>query len=179
MITRILVVTLALRAGLASAQDTSRVQRADSATLDTMMAGPSYAFTGHEAPQLLVSVFRRTYELAERPKGTTIACLGLGRNATDPPAAVVAAVASAAISSRPRSACTVAAGFHQASVTESATGKRAFIIDITSMAHERGDSVVVYSAYHVGSLWASGFACFARREAGQWVVRTCVRRWIS
>jgi hypothetical protein len=145
-----------------------------------MWAGPPYTFTGREEPLLLASVFRRTYDLAERPDGSTIACLGLGREHTvDAPAAVLEALSSSAISPRPRSACSVAPGFHHASVTESSTGKRAFLITITSIAHQRGESVVIYSAYHVGSLWASGFACSARRERGQWVVGTCVRRWIS
>ncbi len=173
----IAVITLVLRVLPATAQDTSRTT---SPGLDTMMSGPSYTFTGHEDPLLLTLVFRRTYELAERPNGTTIVCLGLGeRNTVDAPAAVVQALSSKDVSAHPHSACTVAPGFRHFKVTESSTGKLAFLIDITSIAHQHGDSVVVYSRYYVGALWASGFGCAAWREHGQWAVGTCKRMWIS
>ncbi len=171
------VITLVLGTLPANAQDTLRTAAPD---FDTMTSGPSFAFTGREDPQLLALVFRRTYELAQRPNGTTIACLGLGRqNTIDAPAPVVQALSSNDMSARPHSSCTIAPGFRHFKVTESSSGKLAFLMDITSIAHERGDSVVVYSSYYVGVFWASGFACPAWRERGQWVLGTCRRRWIS
>jgi len=171
------LITLVLKTLPANAQDTTRTAEPD---LDTMTSGPSFAFTGREDPQLLALVFRRTYELAERPNGTTIVCLGLGRrNTVNAPAPVVQALLSNDMSARPHSACTIAPGFRHFKVTESSTGKLAFLIHITSIAHKRGDNVVVYSTYYVGVLWASGFACPAWRERGQWALGTCKRRWIS
>jgi len=171
------LITLVLRTLPANAQDSARAPEPD---LDTMTSGPSFAFTGREDPQLLALVFRRTYELAERPNGTTTVCLGLGpRNTIDAPAPVVQALSSNDMSARPHSACTIAPGFRHFKVTESSTGKLAFLINITSIAHEHRDSVIVYSTYYVGVLWASGFACPASRQHGQWALGTCKRRWIS
>jgi len=177
MTSRILAVIMLVLRLPANAQDTLRTAAPD---FDTMTSGPSFTFTGREDPQLLALVFRRTYELAERPNGTTIVCLGLGRrNTVDAPAPLVQALSSKDVSAHPHSACTIAPGFRHFKVTESSTGKLAFLINMTSIAHERGDTVVVYSSYYVGVLWASGFACPAWREHGQWALGTCKRIWIS
>src|SRR2546422_2644297 len=131
------LITLVLKTLPANAQDTTRTAEPD---LDTMTSGPSFAFTGREDPQLLALVFRRTYELAERPNGTTIVCLGLGRrNTVNAPAPVVQALLSNDMSARPHSACTIAPGFRHFKVTESSTGKLAFLIHITSIAHKRSE----------------------------------------
>jgi len=172
---------VAPKVSFATAQDTStRTLPLDSATLDTMILGPAYIFTGREHSLLLTAVFRRISELAETPESVGVVCLGVGRRTPgDAPASVVRGLSSAALAARPRSACTSHPGFRRQNVTEIATGRPAFFLDITSLGHQHGDSVVVYSSYYVGSLWAAGFVCSAQRQRSGWVLGACHRTWVS
>ncbi len=181
--TNLIALALALRVLPALGQDSTARSSStppDSATLDTMLNGPPYAFTGNEDPTLLAAAFQRTYQLADKPEGGTLVCLGLGRgHPADPPLAVLRAFTSDTLAAHPPSQCKLGREFYRRNPTDPPTGPRTWIMTITSLGHAHGDTIVVYSSYAAGPLWGAGFACTARRERHTWVVGSCVKRWVS
>ncbi len=166
----------------AQGQDSSRVSAPDSARIDSMFRGPHYRFSGSEDPALLVEVFRQTLKLGKQDAGglarPAVLCLGIGRDSVaDVDRTVLTLMAKDEPPVLPHSACIVTMNGRY-TVTEKATGKRAWLLGITALI-AASDSVVAYSDFYVGPLFAAGWACAATRSSSGWVIKNCTMRWIS
>jgi hypothetical protein len=169
-------------------QDSTRLGIPDSITLDTVSRGPHYEFTGREDPALLASIFRHTYQLGKRDAGDlahpAVLCLAVGRDSViDASQAILDLLAKHTPPVRPRSACKVnevtRPNPNEIGVTETATGKRAWNLSISALHYLNDSSVVAYSSFYVGPLFAAGWTCTVGRAGAQWVVKSCTMRWIS
>jgi len=184
VILRLFLISLIfLAAGRLCAQKDSARPVIDSVRHDTMMYGPPYQFTGAEDSLLLARVFEQTYKLGLGDAGghiPDIVCLAVGRlHPADAPASVLRLLAHDHPAVRPASKCSTRA-FHQLpGVVESATGKTAWIVTISSLSPASGNRLTVHSSDYVASLWATGWVCQAERRANDWLVLDCTSAWIS
>ena len=155
----------------------------DSLTLDALMYGAPYRFTGAEDPVLLARVFEETYKLGLKEAGKVrepaVLCLAVGRaEASDAPAAVLRLLANHLPAVRPGSACRTRPHGLPGAV-DSASGKPAWILTITSLAPRSGDTFTVHSRHYVASLWAAGWVCQAQRLREDWRIFACSKTWVS
>ena len=164
------------------AQDSTRRPPPDSATLDTMFRGPHYRFTGTEDPALLAEIFRQTFKLGKKDAGglakPAVICLGVGRDSVvDADRSVLIVMAQHEPPVRGNSACLVTMN-EDFAVTEKATGQRAWRLRISALITLK-DSIVAYSDFYVGPLFAAGWACTVSRSSAGWAIKHCTMRWIS
>jgi hypothetical protein len=179
-----LTAVLSAYPGAARGQDStaasSRAPQLDSATFDTIISGPRYEFTGREDPSLLAAAFMHAARMGRQAARETPSayCVALGRTEVPPPSAVLSLLANAEPPYRPRSVCVVNVRSRRA-VTDTSSGKGAWILSVTALRTATQSQVTVYISYYVGPLWAEGWVCNADHASGGWSLHDCVRRWIS
>ena len=166
-----------------AAQDSTCAHRLSCVSDHLGWTGPSYQFTGKEDSALLAAVITKTFELGKEDAGRLaqpfVFCISL---VSDSSMALTSAVIEVLRDHnppiRPAADCEVSdSGEYR--VTERATGRRAWLGYVTALRLQEDRTVLAWSHFYVGPLFAAGWVCSFRKEGTHWQPGECSLRWIA